>query len=68
VKSPDEDAENQDEFDEVSICYSFVEGSGLVPENSFSFIGLNQSMVLAKPNLFQIGNARLEEGEWAFLF
>lgn len=25
-------------------------------------------MVLAKPNLFQIGNARLEEGEWAFLF
>ena len=32
VKSPDEDAENQDEFDEVSICYSFVEKLGLIPQ------------------------------------
>ena len=32
MKSPDEDAENQDEFDEVSICYSFVEKLGLIPQ------------------------------------
>ena len=27
-----EDAENQDEFDEVSICYSFVEKFLLIPQ------------------------------------